>query len=479
MVFYSDGGAQKFVRNHLDFVVVNLPTFDAHSGIGRNVLDLDIRLAELTNFFTVFSFNVTISEIAFAQSLDAAMAAGTKDFCLIQNCGHIFYGYDQLSFDMKAAMEDCEFLTGHIMDRGNYFYMHDQCLLVNRRAWEKLGKPAFGGLETGVKRLPLPYRSIENIHDNYTPLYLQPLGRDRDFDAIFGYGWNAIAAGLTGGHRITNWPNAVRKWKRHCYAYYGDAQAWIAALADVTKAEKGPDDQLNQTVDFLRNTPDKVDAPHKVFVFNSESDADIPILKYRDGLDRAFVLASGFKANRMLESFGFGPQTEVITYDYSTPALALRRLMIEEWDGRDYGAFFLAAKPRIDALFAGAAAYLPPHLLKDAATIDKEFKRELGEVFTSTDHWLDHWRRFKALTHHFVEVDVLQDEAGVRAMIDAHAKGNTALWLSDMFNSPNAVGKFGWDRRKAAYDTVVNRLKAATDSYLILGKDPRVWIRPG
>ena len=115
----------------------------------------------------------------------------------------------------------------------------------------------------------------------------------------------------------------------------------------MTKADGGSDEQLTLTIEFLRNTPDKQGAPHKVFVFNSEGDADIPTLKYKNGIDRAFVLASGFKANRMLETFGFGPGTAVITYDYSAPALALRRMMVEEWDGRDYGAFFMAAKPRM------------------------------------------------------------------------------------------------------------------------------------
>lgn len=246
----------------------------------------------------------------------------------------------------------------------------------------------------------------------------------------------------------------------------------------MTKADGGGDEQLSLTIEFLRNTPDKQGAPHKVFVFNSEGDADIPTLNYKNGIDRAFVLASGFKANRMLETFGFGPGTEVITYDYSAPALALRRMMIEEWDGRNYGGFFTAAKPRIDARFSGAA-YLPAPLLKDAATVEKEFKREMGEQFTSPDHWLEHWRRFKALTHHFVEVDVLQDSEGVRAMIDTHAKGHCVLWLSDMFNSPNAVGKFCWERRRAAYDALIERLAATTDSHLILGNNPRVWIKAG
>src|SRR5262245_24099759 len=128
MVFYVDAGMQRAVRDRMDFVLVNLPTFDAHSGLARNVLDLDVRLAELTSFFTVFTCNVQIQDMLFAQSLDAALEACSKDFCLIQNCGHLFYGYDQLSFDMNAALDACEFMTGHIMDRGGYFYMHDQCL---------------------------------------------------------------------------------------------------------------------------------------------------------------------------------------------------------------------------------------------------------------------------------------------------------------------------------------------------------------
>ena len=178
-----------------------------------------------------------------------------------------------------------------------------------------------------------------------------------------------------------------------------------------------------------------------------------------------------------LQTFGFGPHTQVITYDYSAPALALRTMMIEEWDGRDFGAFFLAARPRIDAMFGGAAAYLPAPLLKDAAALDREFRREMGEVFSSTEQWLAHWLRFRTLTHHYVEVDVLQDQAGVKAMLETHAVGNCALWLSDMFNSPNGVGKFAWDRRKAAYDVVVSGLAAATDSYVILGNEPRYWIK--
>jgi hypothetical protein len=72
---------------------------------------------------------------------------------------------------------------------------------------------------------------------------------------------------------------------------------------------------------------------------------------------------------------------------------------------------------------------------------------------------------------------VLRDHAGVRAMIEAHAHGHTAIWISDMFNSPNAVGKFDWSRRQTAYKVLTDALGAKTESYLILGGEPRLWLR--
>jgi len=71
------------------------------------------------------------------------------------------------------------------------------------------------------------------------------------------------------------------------------------------------------------------------------------------------MLASGFKTHRLLESFGFHGGTHIIVYDYSAPAVALRRMMVEEWDGRNFGAFFTAARERLGHMFPGMIVYHP------------------------------------------------------------------------------------------------------------------------
>jgi hypothetical protein len=477
VAFFVDHGVQREVRARVDFFLANVPTFDAHVGVARPNPAIDMRLAELTTFFTVFSFNLPQADLRFAQSWDDALARATKDFVLIQNCGHIFYGGDLLSDMMKAALDTCALITGHIMDRGGYFYLHDQCVLINRRAWEKLGRPSVGKPAKARETVALPTRSPENVHDNYTPLWLKPTGQTLPIEASYGYGWQLVSAGLAAGHTITNWSDDVRRFKRHCYAYYGDADEWKQALTDVIAAPATEDKNLKTIVDFLKRTPNRHDNPHWVFVFNSETDDDIPNLRYRDGLDSAFMLASGFKTNRILESVGFHDRTKVVVYDYSRPALMLREIMVAEWDGEDFAGFFAKVKPRIDAAFADPRPYyVPDFLAQNASAAAREFAREMGAVFQSMDHWRAHWRRYRRLPHVFVHVDVLRDPAGVAAMFDAHATGHCAIWMSDMFNSPNAIGKFAFERRKTAYDGLIAQLARKTSSYLILGSEPRPWL---
>lgn len=428
MVFYDDAGAQKAVRARTDFALVNLPEVNQ---VGRRPLELEMRLAEMTSFFSVFSFHMPLAALASAASIDAALAAGTKDFCLIQNAGHIFYGYDRLSFALHEALEACGLITGNVQSGGT---VDPNCLLINRRAWEALGRPSFAATPASVTLPP--------------------------------------------GQTAQPWSDAIA---RSCMTVRtkGDVFAWLAALDDVTvtPSGSGPDPAMDAALAFLRNAPDKEGAPKKIFVFNSESDADFPHLRYRPGIDCAFVLASGFKANRLLETLGFHDATSVVHYDYSAPALMLRRAMVETWDGRDFAAFFMAMRPRIDAAFPAGVGYLPGPLLKDKAAVEREFQREVASVFTSEAQWLAHWARYRKLAHAYVETDVIKDRTAAKSMIAAHARGNTVLWMSDMFNSPNAVGKFSWQRRRQAFEVIADALKAHASSDLILGGQPALWVR--
>ena len=155
MAFAIDA-EQKAIRDRVDFRIVALPAFDPDLGTSIRDSVLDARLDELTTYFTVFSFIASRNEVIRVPSIEAALASGTKDFCLIQNAGHLFFGHTDLAVDLRAAMEKCSYVMGSVRDRGGYFYLDDQCLLINRRAWEALGRPAFGVPHHGTREVAVP-----------------------------------------------------------------------------------------------------------------------------------------------------------------------------------------------------------------------------------------------------------------------------------------------------------------------------------
>src|SRR5690348_2545843 len=114
MVVFSGGGAQDYLRTHIDFFLVTVPTHRPGREARLRVPALDRRLAELTCYFTFFSCQLPLRHMRYAQSIDAALIAATKDYCLVQNAGHMLYGQDQLTHDLKAAVEACTFMTGTV-----------------------------------------------------------------------------------------------------------------------------------------------------------------------------------------------------------------------------------------------------------------------------------------------------------------------------------------------------------------------------
>jgi hypothetical protein len=461
------------LRSRVDFVLVNSPSFDAIAG-DRPIPALDLRLAELTAHFTMETFGLAISDLSVAPDHDAALAGGSKDFCLIQRFGHLFHGGAETAAALLAAADTCAFLTGHIMERGGYYFLHDQCILVNRRAWERLGRPAFGKPDAGRKVAGVPRRSPGNVHDDYTPLFLEPTGETREWQGAFGYGWNAISESLVRGYPVRNWSDAARRWKRNCYAYYGDPAEWQRALADVPAAPPTADAGLRLILDHLRAAPKVTGSGDRIRIVGDAPVADLPHLRLKAGLDAAIAPARGFAASVLLEAIGFHERTAVIHYDPDPAALALRRLMIDTWDGRDLPAFLARARTSLRAEFPNAVLDAET---ADAAALTRAFHRELAQAFDTEADWLRHWQRARALRHDFIAADPVADPSALTAAIGAHAGGRVVLALGDAFNALPAIARFDIARRRAAYDALVNALKARARLYLVTGQPPRARMR--
>lgn len=67
-------------------------------------------------------------------------------------------------------------LLAHILDaKDGYYMLHPQCYVLNLTVYNSIGKPKIGNTEYfNTVDIVEPIRSKENIHDDYTPLWVKP-----------------------------------------------------------------------------------------------------------------------------------------------------------------------------------------------------------------------------------------------------------------------------------------------------------------
>lgn len=142
----------------------------------------------------------------------------------------------------KLASEDA-LLAGHIMHRNTdeLPFLHEQFLMLDLQKWRLLGYPPLSRPYSGNKaEFPAHRRSRENIHDDYTPLWLAPktaaggivienrLGRE-------GWGTSLMACAVESGQKIINVPTGLRNTKKFSYPRAGRDWQYIEIKRNVEK----------------------------------------------------------------------------------------------------------------------------------------------------------------------------------------------------------------------------------------------------
>lgn len=114
------------------------------------------------------------------------------------------------------------FLAGHILDRKEAYYeLHHQCYVINLVKYDLLKRPAIGQTELGVTHWQTaPFRSSENIHDDYTPLSLSS-GTDRLKYSHKLHGWNVLSTAFKNNQPVIVFDSDFRNNKKY---YYPDDQ---------------------------------------------------------------------------------------------------------------------------------------------------------------------------------------------------------------------------------------------------------------
>jgi len=151
------------------------------------------------------------------QALAYAIQQGHK-YALVFSTGTEFINGRNFFNEIEKLIQTDFYVYGHILDRGDAYYeLHNQCYLLNLDRYQDLGYPEIGQCELGASHSQItPDRSTENLHDTYTPLWINPGNSIKTYNHKL-HGWNLISAIMSAGGTISAFSDNIRNNKKHYY----------------------------------------------------------------------------------------------------------------------------------------------------------------------------------------------------------------------------------------------------------------------
>jgi len=404
------------------------------------------KLVDLTISWCRYTYR---GPILLAPTVDAvlghALARGFRH-CFIQFAGHVV----RERWDPGSSAPDLTSALADFAEREPYLVaaytetspegrraLSTRCLLVDLARYREAGSPPFGdALIAACDRGGLPVRDIE------------PLLRGRTLD--LGASCPTRAQALAP------------------YVGRGGAQA------DLDPENLRQDERLDENQrEFLgviaRQT---ANARRGVFLWNIESYDDVAATGGADGATGTlYSVAAGFKPNAILHRHGFDAGTRVVFLDYSPQALAVRRRLVEEWNGDHFPGFvrYLFAKHPSPGTYYHLWGDAPPEAL-DWRDAELAWRREL-EWWGGAEAFRRHWNAYRRLPHAYIECDLLTDPAPALREVARDPRPHDIVWWSNAFFTMYGNWYYSQRARQASYERWMAGLAAANGEALVYGSD--------
>ena len=231
------------------------------------------------------------------------------EYCVIQSAGCILrsFNYDK---EIRDFIKENNFgVAGHILNfPGKWLELHPQFFIVNLVAWKEVGSPEFGEWCFEEQLLPVMERSVENFHDDYTPLWVKYLNRE-EIQPPGGQGWNLLRFMI-----LNNWPiitlsEKLRLNKFYCYPDF-DTNRFKNSLDTLTSYE-GQNWNQNKLISDIKSVKDQI------WLFNSE----IMSITNTGNFDMVVNTASGFKLFDIFKNKKLNQGGNIIVYDFNIKSL--------------------------------------------------------------------------------------------------------------------------------------------------------------
>lgn len=401
--------------------------------------------------------------------VEKAIATGCG-FLAVFRSGHVSQDVHALANGIEAFCKNNEFMiAGHILHRaGRYPYIHDQFLILNLNRYVEAGRPPLQRIGASVS-LHEPERSQENVHDDYTPLWLRPTGGRID-GTTYGFAQEAISASLDRGWPVLNVPPAIKASKVFLYPE-NNADAFAANILRMRNGEM-PD--LDNGMDFsqrryLNDIHDPV-LQTGTFVLNTEKVVDRHMaIRCHPPFQQLVVVCAGLKPF-MLWNEHCTPDARVIYYDKYPRNIAFWQDALANWDGYALDRFVLERNPSAFDPASGSMYF--GRKIAGLSKLDN-FRKNMEAVhvqFGSEDAFAAKWREFAILKPVFVQSDLLVDTDALMGAM--HPGLSTMVWASNIFYFHKAFKLYGLAKVREQFNNFVHRLRAFDEDTVLLARSP-------
>ena len=285
--------------------------------------------------------------------------------------------------------DDSDWSTaGHIIDREKYMYpqFHNQCVVINLKAATYLNP----------KGIVNEYiSSPDHMHDDYTPLWIKGTSDRIKNSKVESYNVfdMLMRMSINNEQLVYNLPHNIRD-KKIC-VYPEDDIEWAqkAIFEDYSKLTES--EAFDKIYDIRDNHEDKkplfdfkVMKHAVIYVTNTES---VPPRK-NSKVNVGVFPCSGIHQFKHIAN-NIDTMEKVIWADFSSYAMTWMKIVVAEWDGKDFTNFYKTNINRI--AFDG----------------NVEFDQELVDAFYNSfepNEWLLVWNKIQSLEHVFLNINLVE-----------------------------------------------------------------------
>jgi hypothetical protein len=330
---------------------------------------------------------------------------------------------------VKHMEETDASLAGHILSKGGYYYFHPQWFGINLRVWNKIGCPAFetrGGVQTynGLEIL----RSSENVHDDYTPLWLKAGTDQKTYITDSGYfGSRVISELINNNYSVVNIPDSIRDQKKYAYPEFNHDNI-VKILNDPTyePGTTGGEGGLwwfNKAISEAKTKYLNVG----YYALNTESFANNRDLS-ATSLDCFIGVCGGLKPSVIAGADNFVDNSTVYFIDVSRAALDWQQYLVEKRDGdfsKFESIFHLFQLKNPDYVRTGYDHTVP---------LEDDINWFLQSCKLTREEFYQRWQKYKKYKFNYVKLNLLESTSAYQILeYTQSSQLGTYIWTSNSF----------------------------------------------